>query len=158
RKTGMKSRKMRKVAVLLTGSALALSVPVAGSVANSGGVPNGGNGASKPCPHKGSRGKGPKRPAPNGNGRKCGLGKERADLDPRRSRGAEGGTTPCPPRRPGFVLRAGVTGMTRSSRLRPIARYCVGDVGGPSRNTKKTTGEAETNLRGWPRRRAQGER
>ena len=69
----MKSRMMRKVAVLLTGSALALSFPVANSVANSGGIPNGGNGASKPCPHKGSQGKGPKKSAPNGNGRKCGF-------------------------------------------------------------------------------------
>jgi hypothetical protein len=43
----MKTRMMRKIAVLVTGSALALSFPVAGAVADSGGVP-----------HPGSKGKG----------------------------------------------------------------------------------------------------
>jgi hypothetical protein len=43
----MKSRMIRKVAVLVTGSALALSFPVAGAIADSGGVP-----------HEGSKGKG----------------------------------------------------------------------------------------------------
>jgi len=71
----MKTRMMRKLAVLVTGSALALSLPVASSVANQGGVPNGGNGTSKPCPHKGSQGKGPKKSAPNDKGRKCGFEK-----------------------------------------------------------------------------------
>jgi hypothetical protein len=36
----MKSGMMRKIAVLVTGSALALSFPVASSVADQGGVPN----------------------------------------------------------------------------------------------------------------------
>ena len=49
----MKTRMMRKVAVLLTGWALALSLPVASSVANQGGVPNGGVGSGKPCKQKG---------------------------------------------------------------------------------------------------------
>ena len=71
----MKTRMMRKIAVLVTGSALALSLPVASSVANSGGVPNGGNGHSNACPHKGSQGHGPKKSAPNGRGNKCGFDK-----------------------------------------------------------------------------------
>ena len=49
----MKTRMMRKLAVLLTGSALALSLPVASSVANQGGVPNGGVGSGKTCKQKG---------------------------------------------------------------------------------------------------------
>ena|SRR5215207_6972948 len=36
----MKTRMMRKIAVLVTGSALVLSFPVASSVADQGGVPN----------------------------------------------------------------------------------------------------------------------
>jgi hypothetical protein len=71
----MSTRLMRRFAVLLTASALAISLPVAGSVANQGGVPNGGNGQSKPCPHKGTQGKGPKKSAPNGHGKKCGFHK-----------------------------------------------------------------------------------
>ena len=68
----MKSRMMRKIAVLVTGSALALSFPIASSVANPGGVPNGGVGGSKPCQNIGKRqGQGPKRCAPNGKGHKC---------------------------------------------------------------------------------------
>ena len=43
----LKTRMMRKIAVLVTGSALALSFPVAGAIADSGGVP-----------HSGSQGKG----------------------------------------------------------------------------------------------------
>jgi hypothetical protein len=43
----MKTRMMRKIAVLVTGSALALSFPVAGAIAGPGGVP-----------HPGSQGKG----------------------------------------------------------------------------------------------------
>jgi len=69
----MKTRLTRRLAVLLTGSALALSLPIASSVANQGGVPNGGNGQSnKPCPQKG---KGAKKPAPNDHGKKCGFHK-----------------------------------------------------------------------------------
>jgi hypothetical protein len=71
----MKTRMMRKIAVLVTGSALALSFPVASSVANPGGVPNDGNGHSKACPGKGSQGKGPKSSAPNNKGWKCGFKK-----------------------------------------------------------------------------------
>ena len=43
----MKTRMMRKIAVLVTGSALALSLPVAGAIADPDGVP-----------HPGSQGKG----------------------------------------------------------------------------------------------------
>jgi hypothetical protein len=43
----MKSRMMRKVAVLMTGSALTLSFPVASSVANQSGVPNSHSGTCK---------------------------------------------------------------------------------------------------------------
>ena len=49
----MRTRMMRKVAVLLTGSALVLSLPVASSLANQGGVPNGGVGSGKTCKQKG---------------------------------------------------------------------------------------------------------
>jgi hypothetical protein len=57
----VKTRITRKAAILATGAALALSLPIASSAANPGGVPNGGNGhansqangQSKPCPHKG---------------------------------------------------------------------------------------------------------
>jgi hypothetical protein len=62
---------MRKVAVLVTGSALALSFPVASSVANQGGVPNSHSGT---CKSKG-QGNGPKKPAPNDKGKKCGFNK-----------------------------------------------------------------------------------
>lgn len=74
----MKTRMMRKIAVLVTGSTLALSLPVASSVANQGGVPNGGVGNSKPCPTKG---KGTKKPITDlppqaqGKGKKCGFHK-----------------------------------------------------------------------------------
>ena len=66
----MKTRMMRKLAVLVTGSALALSLPVASSVANSGGAPNDGHGHSKACPGKG---KGTSKPKPNNKGHKCGI-------------------------------------------------------------------------------------
>jgi hypothetical protein len=74
----MKTRMMRKIAVLVTGSALALSLPVASSVANSGGVPNDGHGHSKACENVDkSQGQGPKpnthRKSDNGKGWKCGL-------------------------------------------------------------------------------------
>ncbi len=49
----MKTRMMRKIAVLVTGSALALSFPVASSVANQGGVPNEANGHGKACQNVG---------------------------------------------------------------------------------------------------------
>jgi len=72
----MKTRMMRKIAVLVTGSALALSFPVASSVANQGGVPNDGHGHSKACSHDG-KGKGPKsnthRKANMAKGQKCGF-------------------------------------------------------------------------------------
>jgi hypothetical protein len=71
----MKRRMMGKIAVLVTSSALALSFPVASSF----GVPTGNNGNNgKACPHKGSQGKGPKKPAPNnkGKGKKCGFNKQ----------------------------------------------------------------------------------
>lgn len=66
----MKSRTTRRVAVLVTGAVMALSFPVASSVANPGGVPN--NPHNKQCP---SKGKGTKKPAPNGKGKKCGSNK-----------------------------------------------------------------------------------
>ncbi len=66
----MKTRMMRKLAVLVTGSALSLSFPVASSVADSGGVPH--NPHGKNCP---SKGKGAKKPAPNSKGKKCGSNK-----------------------------------------------------------------------------------
>ncbi len=72
----MKTRMIRKVAVLVASSALALSFPVASSVANKGGVPNGGVGNSKPCP---SKGQGSKHTHPSnngsGHGKKCGFDK-----------------------------------------------------------------------------------
>lgn len=71
----MKSRTTHKLAALVTGAALAFSFPVASSVGNPGGVPNGGVGSSKACPGKGDQGKGPKKSAPNGKGKKCGFEK-----------------------------------------------------------------------------------
>ncbi len=59
---------MRKTAALLTGAALALSLPAASAVGDTGGVPHSG----KPCPAKG-KGKGPTKPAPNAKGKKCGF-------------------------------------------------------------------------------------
>jgi hypothetical protein len=61
----MKTRMMRKIAVLVTGSALALSFPVAGAIADQGGTPHNGNngngvgnqGGGKPD-NPGSQGKG----------------------------------------------------------------------------------------------------
>jgi hypothetical protein len=77
----MKTRMMRKVAVLVTGSALALSFPVASSVANQNGIPNDGNGHSKACVNQSSKSKG-NGPKPNTHrkanldkGHKCGLQK-----------------------------------------------------------------------------------
>jgi hypothetical protein len=64
----MKSRTMRRVAVLATGVAMAISFPVASSVADQGGTPHN----SKPCPTK-SKGHGPKKSAPNDKGKKCGF-------------------------------------------------------------------------------------
>ena len=65
----MKTRMMRKIAVLVTGSALALSFPVASSF----GVPNGNNeNNGKACPHKGNADH-PSRERPNDNGKKCGF-------------------------------------------------------------------------------------
>jgi hypothetical protein len=54
---------MRKIAVLVTGSALALSFPVASSVALPNGQPSDGNGNSKACDNlvAKSKGKGPKK-------------------------------------------------------------------------------------------------
>jgi hypothetical protein len=70
REVNMKSRTMRKLAVLATGAAMAISLPVASSVADQGGVPHN----SKPCPTK-SKGHGPKKSAPNDKGKKCGFNK-----------------------------------------------------------------------------------
>jgi len=64
----MKSRAMRRVAVLVTGAALAISIPVASSGADQGGVPHN----TKPCPSK-AKGHGPKKDAKNDNGKKCGF-------------------------------------------------------------------------------------
>jgi hypothetical protein len=73
----MKTRMTRKIAVLVTGSALALSLPVASSFAVKPVAPNGGQG--KACANIGkSQGKGPKHIQPqsdNGIGWKCGLNK-----------------------------------------------------------------------------------
>jgi hypothetical protein len=74
----MKTRMMRKIAVLVTGSALALSFSIASSVADPGGNPNNGNGHSKACDNVGKsttkgKAKGPKKSAPNGKGWKCGF-------------------------------------------------------------------------------------
>jgi hypothetical protein len=71
----MKSRTMRRVAVLVTGAAMAVSFPVASSVADQGGVPNSN---SKPCK---SKGKGTKKSLTDlpqqaqGKGKKCGFHK-----------------------------------------------------------------------------------
>ena len=67
----MKTRMTRKIAVLVTGSALALSFPVASSVADQGGVPH--NPHHKNCPSKGN---GAKKDAPNTKGKKCGFNKQ----------------------------------------------------------------------------------
>ena len=68
RKT-MKSRTMRKLAVLVTGAALAISLPVASSVADQGGTPHN----TKPCPSK-SKGHGPKKEDPQkDHGKSCGF-------------------------------------------------------------------------------------
>ena len=77
----MKTRMTRKIAVLVTGSALAFSLPVASSFAV--GQPSGpsnGNNHSKACDNVGkSQGKGPKpnthRQSGNGIGWKCGFKK-----------------------------------------------------------------------------------
>src|SRR5512143_2109428 len=64
----MKTRMMRNIAVLVTGSALALSFPVAGAIADQGGTPNNGNGV-------GNQGKGkPENPGSQGKGK--GKGKQ----------------------------------------------------------------------------------
>jgi len=85
----MKTRMMRKIAVVMTGSALALSFPVAGAVADSGGVPHNSpgkgkqqkqNGQNGQCPTDKSKGNGvdsSRLPATaqwdNGQGKKCGF-------------------------------------------------------------------------------------
>jgi hypothetical protein len=56
----------RKSIAVLTAAALALSAPAA--FADKGGVPH----STQPCPSK-AKGKGPKKDAPNTNGRKCGF-------------------------------------------------------------------------------------
>jgi hypothetical protein len=69
----------RKFAALATTVALAFAFPAA-VAANKGGVPNAhsnGHGkghVSKPCKGKG-KGNGPKKPAPNSHGKKCGFHK-----------------------------------------------------------------------------------
>jgi hypothetical protein len=83
----MKTRMMRKIALLVTGSALAVSFPVAGAIAESGGVPHSGSqGKGKQQKQNGhdcptwSNGKGTTKPVsslPNDqartNGKKCGF-------------------------------------------------------------------------------------
>jgi hypothetical protein len=59
----MKTRMMRKIAVLVTGSALALSFPVAGAIADSGGVPHDSHGKGKQ-----QKGKQHKQNGQNGHG------------------------------------------------------------------------------------------
>jgi hypothetical protein len=67
----MKTRMMRKIAVLVTGSALALSFPVAGAIADSGGVPHpGSQGKAKPHTNKGKHKGQNKQNGPNGQS-KC---------------------------------------------------------------------------------------
>jgi len=69
----MKTRMMRKIAVLVTGSALALSFPVASSFA---GQPSGPHGQGKACQNISKRNGGPQHFQPqssNGIGWKCGL-------------------------------------------------------------------------------------
>jgi hypothetical protein len=92
----MKTRMMRKIAVLVTGSALALSFPVAGAIADSGGVPHDGshgkgkqhknNGQNRQCPTW-SNGKGvqhdlPNQASQNGQGLKCGFHFSNGGLTP----------------------------------------------------------------------------
>lgn len=55
--------------MLVTGAALAASLPVASSFADQGGTPNA---HSKACPTK-AKGKGPKKSAHNSKGKKCGF-------------------------------------------------------------------------------------
>jgi hypothetical protein len=62
----VKAGRTRKVAVLVTGVALAFSFPVASSVADQGGDPH----SDKPCKAKKKQ---KKHPAPNGKGKKCGF-------------------------------------------------------------------------------------
>jgi hypothetical protein len=73
----MKTRMMRKIAVLVTGSALALSLPVASSFAGQPGGPSNGNGHSHACPSQAGPKKSNSHRNPNGNGHgigwKCGL-------------------------------------------------------------------------------------
>ena len=57
----------RKLVALATAAALALALPTA-ALGDRGGVPH----STKPCPSK-SKGKGPKKAAPNGKGKKCGF-------------------------------------------------------------------------------------
>jgi hypothetical protein len=76
-KNKMKTRMIRKLAVLVTGSALALSFPVASSFA----VPPGNGNDNNHCGKSAGKGNGPKpnsnRQALNNNGKgwKCGLDK-----------------------------------------------------------------------------------
>jgi hypothetical protein len=58
--------RMRRVAVVATGAALALSFPAASAVADKGGVPH----SDKPCKAKKKQ---KKHSAPNDNGKKCGF-------------------------------------------------------------------------------------
>jgi hypothetical protein len=80
----LKTRMMRKIAVIVTGSALALSFPVAGAIADSGGVPHSGSqGKGKQQKQNGhtcptwSNGKGVQHSLPSqaerGQGKKCGF-------------------------------------------------------------------------------------
>jgi hypothetical protein len=73
----LKTRMMRKIAVLVTGSALALALPITSSFAD---TPSDGNGHSGACDNQKikSQGHGPKpnsqrKGEENGKGWKCGL-------------------------------------------------------------------------------------
>jgi hypothetical protein len=78
----MKTRMMRKIALLMTGSALALSFPVAGAIADLGGMPHSGsqgkgkqqkqNGHACPTPNGKAWGTSNDDPTP-GHGKKCGF-------------------------------------------------------------------------------------
>jgi hypothetical protein len=80
----MKTRMMRKVAVLVTGSALALSFPVASSVADQGGVPNHGKAKTekkqkkqkKDCPSNGNGVPAGKQDPQPDKGKSCGFHKQ----------------------------------------------------------------------------------
>ena len=101
----MKTGMMRKIAVLVTGLALALSFPVAGAIADQGGVPHNGTHG----PQNGSQGKGkPDNPGSQGKGK----GKQH-------KQNGLNGESKCPDPFPGLGNRKGVDQHT----LPPQARF-----------------------------------